>query len=1078
MRYLSYQIIFLLFTISIFAQSPHGDSFDLDCSECHSADSWKIDLTQISFDHSKTNFALIGQHINVDCKSCHESLVFSKMDKDCFSCHKDIHQGTVGLDCASCHTPTTWIVKDIIGLHQKGRFPLLGAHQTADCAQCHSGYPQLNFEPLNIDCYTCHKQNYESTQNPNHIAANFSTECQDCHNISALSWNATNIDHSFFPLVGGHALPSCFSCHQQGGNFSGLSNECYSCHQQNYEATQNPNHIAAGIPTTCDVCHSIQGWTPADFNHNLTAFPLTGKHIDTDCSNCHEGGYTGTPTDCYSCHQQDYQSTNDPNHVASQFPTDCSLCHTTAGWDNATFDHNQSNFPLTGAHTTINCQSCHQTGYTGTPTDCWSCHQSDYQSTTDPNHVSGNYPQDCTVCHNTSDWGEANFDHNITQFPLTGAHTSATCQSCHQSGYTGTSTDCYACHTTDYNNTANPNHIAANFPTTCVDCHSTAAWAPATFDHDNQYFPIYSEKHAGKWNQCSECHTVPNNYSSFSCIDCHDHNRTDTDNQHQAVQRYVYNSADCFSCHPQGSSDGAFNHATSSFPLTGLHLTASCEDCHQNGYAGTSAVCSDCHLAEYNSAVNPNHQTLSISTDCGTCHTPAADWQPSLFPQHDQVYQLLGRHSEIANDCASCHNGNYTTTQNQCVGCHQNAYNAAVNPNHSSAGISTECSTCHNSNGWVPSTFDHSTTGFELIGSHQPLQCSGCHNGTTAGLTSECLTCHQTDYNAALNHTAQFYPTNCEQCHNSVNWNEATFDHQNTNFPLTGAHINSTCQSCHQSGYTNTPTDCYACHTTDFNNTANPDHQTAGIPTTCVDCHSTTAWQPATFDHQNTNFPLTGAHTTTTCQSCHQSGYTNTPTDCVACHTTDYNNTTNPNHIAASFPTTCVDCHSTTAWEPATFDHDNQYFPIYSGAHNGKWNLCSECHTTPNNYSLFSCIDCHEHNQTDMNQDHQGVNGYVYNSLNCYDCHPDGQHRPVVFNHTATEFPLTGAHINVECAQCHSSKQDRISVECVACHMQDYLKSTNPNHQATGISTDCISCHSTNNWSSGIKLFEDGKVFQ
>ena len=86
--------------------------------------------------------------------------------------------------------------------------------------------------------------------------------------------------------------------------------------------------------------------------------------------------------------------------------------------------------------------------------------------------------------------------------------------------------------------------------------------------------------------------------------------------------------------------------------------------------------------------------------------------------------------------------------------------------------------------------------------------------------------------------------------------------------------------------------------------------------------------------------------------------------------------------------------------------------------------------------------------------------------------------RPVVFNHTITEFPLTGAHTNVECAQCHSPNQNRISSECVACHMQDYSKTVNPNHQAAGISTDCISCHSTNNWSSGIKLLEEGKAFQ
>ncbi len=1003
MRYLSYQIIFFLFTISIFAQSPHGDNFDVDCSNCHTADSWKVDLTQISFDHSKTNFALIGQHINVDCKSCHESLVFSKMDKDCFSCHKDIHQGTVGLDCASCHTPTTWIVKDIIGLHQNGRFPLLGAHQTADCAQCHSGYPQLNFEPLNIDCYACHKQNYESTQNPNHVAANFSTECQDCHNISALSWNATNIDHSFFPLVGGHALPSCFSCHQQGGDFTGLSTECYSCHQQTYESTQNPNHIAAGMPTTCEFCHSIQGWVPAEFNHDLTAFPLTGKHIDTDCSNCHTNGYTGTPTECYACHQQDYESTTDPNHVVE------------------------------------------------------------------------NYPQDCTVCHNTTNWDDTNYDHNTSQFPLTGAHIQTACASCHTSGYTGTPTDCYACHETDYNNTTDPNHQAAGFLTSCVDCHSTTAWTPATFDHDNQYFPIYSGKHSGKWNQCSECHTVPNNYSNFSCIDCHEHNKTDMDQDHQGVQGYFYNSADCFSCHPQGSSDNAFNHATSNFPLTGSHLTASCADCHQNGYAGTTSVCSDCHISSYNTAVNPNHSAAGLSTECSTCHN-ANGWSPSTFDHSTSGFTLLGSHQPL--QCSECHSGTTTGLTSDCVSCHLTDYNQAAN--HTAQSYPTNCEQCHNSVNWNETTFDHQNTSFPLTGAHTSTSCQSCHQNGYTGTSADCLSCHQIDYNNTTNpnHVTENIPTACVDCHSTTAWQPATFDHQNTSFPLTGAHTSTTCQSCHQNGYTGTPADCLSCHQTDYNNTTNPNHATENIPTTCVDCHSTTAWQPASFDHQNTGFPLTGAHINTSCQSCHQSGYNNTPTDCVACHETDYNNTTNPNHIAANFPTTCVECHSTSAWTPATFDHDNQYFPIFSGKHKDKWNQCSECHTTPNNYSLFSCIDCHEHRQSEMDDKHQSVSGYVYNSINCYDCHPDGQDRPVVFNHTTTEFPLTGAHINVECAQCHSSKQDRISDECVSCHSQDYLKSANPNHQAAGISTDCISCHSTNNWSSGIKLLEDGKAFQ
>ncbi|MBK7230141.1 MAG: hypothetical protein IPH97_15015 [Ignavibacteriales bacterium] len=210
--------------------------------------------------------------------------------------------------------------------------------------------------------------------------------------------------------------------------------------------------------------------------------------------------------------------------------------------------------------------------------------------------------------------------------------------------------------------------------------------------------------------------------------------------------------------------------------------------------------------------------------------------------------------------CKSCHNGNYTTTPDQCVGCHQSDFNSAINPNHTAAGIPTTCEQCHTSTNWTPSTFDHATTGFTLLGSHQSIQCSSCHEGTTSGLNNLCITCHQPDYNAAPNHTAQSYPTNCELCHNSVLWNQTNFDHQNTNFPLTGSHTTVTCQQCHSSGYTGTSTECFSCHQTAFNNAVNPNHTAAGIPTTCESCHNSSlattcenchttnpGWAPATF---------------------------------------------------------------------------------------------------------------------------------------------------------------------------------------------------------------------------------------
>ncbi|MCB0751983.1 MAG: hypothetical protein KDC52_10955, partial [Ignavibacteriae bacterium] len=88
----------------------------------------------------------------------------------------------------------------------------------------------------------------------------------------------------------------------------------------------------------------------------------------------------------------------------------------------------------------------------------------------------------------------------------------------------------------------------------------------------------------------------------------------------------------------------------------------------------------------------------------------------------------------------------------------------------------------------------------------------------------------------------------------------------------------------------------------------------------------------------------------------------------------------------------CEDCHNTSDWNDATFDHDGQYFPIYSGKHKEAWNSCSDCHTNPSSYSVFSCIDCHEHNnKTKVDDKHRGESGYSYTSAACYDCHPQGR---------------------------------------------------------------------------------------
>jgi hypothetical protein len=179
-----------------------------------------------------------------------------------------------------------------------------------------------------------------------------------------------------------------------------------------------------------------------------------------------------------------------------------------------------------------------------------------------------------------------------------------------------------------------------------------------------------------------------------------------------------------------------------------------------------------------------------------------------------------------------------------------------------------------------------------------------------------------------------------------------------------------------------------SCHRADFDRTRSPDHRAGGFSTECQSCHTDSAWRPATFDHALARFPLTGAHTRLECGRCHTGGrFRGTPTECVGCHQSDYDRTTSPSHRAAGFPTGCQACHGTNAWRPATFDH-NRFFPITSGDHAGIG--CTSCHPNPGSFSVFTCLDCHR-GRARLDDEHEDVPGYQFESRACYRCHPRGQ---------------------------------------------------------------------------------------
>lgn len=553
-------IILVLFAFSsVCAQSPHGEELKIDCAQCHNPDSWLMNYETIQFDHNITDFKLEGAHNQTNCTECHTSLIFDEAPSQCASCHTDIHSMSVGNDCVRCHTSQTWLVDNIPELHEENGFPLIGAHSTLSCVDCHLSENSLRYDRIGNECISCHQNDYANTQSPNHENSGFSTNCIDCHSPLGIDWETDFVDHDFFPLTLGHDIADCNECHKSS-DFSDISAECVSCHQNDYNESTNPNHQILNFTTDCVVCHTTDlDWTPARFDdHDAQFFPIySGEHQGEwdDCIDCHTNPNNYSEFTCTSCHSNP-ETDEDHNGISGYVYEDsaCLACHPT-GNKGEGFDHNSTNFPLTGAHIGIDCNECHTTGnYSDASPDCVSCHQNDYNATINPNHNDTGFSTDCVSCHTTNpNWTPTSWDHNDI-YPLNGAHANIAddCAACHNGDYNNTPNTCVGCHLDDYNNTTNPSHISAQFPDDCMLCHTETSWLPSTFDHDGQYFPIYSGAHGGIWNDCAECHTNPSNYGVFTCITCH--TSSQTNNDHSEVSGYVYESNACFDCHPNGKS--------------------------------------------------------------------------------------------------------------------------------------------------------------------------------------------------------------------------------------------------------------------------------------------------------------------------------------------------------------------------------------------------------------------------------------------------------------------------------------------------------------------------------------------
>ena len=330
--------------------------------------------------------------------------------------------------------------------------------------------------------------------------------------------------------------------------------------------------------------------------------------------------------------------------------------------------------------------------------------------------------------------------------------------------------------------------------------------------------------------------------------------------------------------------------------------------------------------------------------------------------------ELSTPHQKLSglSNCTKCHSLGKGISDSACKACHEKLVQRMSGGRGLHGNLKDKCITCHREHkgrnhkliDLDRNNFDHSITGYSLLGSHQQA-CDKCHTDkkTFLGLSQACINCHTDVHKDTL-------PDDCIQCHNYQSWDKVSFDHNSVNkFRLTGKHRDAKCERCHPSQVVHgkrrdftvmqfgaVPSiACDACHV-DVHNGKLRDK-------TCSKCHSPEGWRDVTFDrkrHESTGFPLTGKHRALDCDRCHMErevtgGLKRDPVkrrvrqltainhdECSACHTDV--------HEGQFEGKKCTDCHSVErAWKETGFDHNGAGSPfVLEGKHREA--ACDLCH--------------------------------------------------------------------------------------------------------------------------------------
>lgn len=376
-----------------------------------------------------------------------------------------------------------------------------------------------------------------------------------------------------------------------------------------------------------------------------------------------------------------------------------------------------------------------------------------------------------------------------------------------------------------------------------------------------------------------------------------------------------------------------------------------------------------------------------------------------------------------------------------------------------------DCAGCHTTSGWTSVSFNHAATRFPLTGRHVVAPCTGCHDlRDFRGATAECRACHQDPHRGDAG-------ASCEQCHTPNGWTQvlAADAHARTRLPDLGVHASLPCADCHRSTgvqpFTAAVAACVTCHRPAYAATQNPSHAALGLGTRCDECHQLAVWRPALFARHDAVFGIyRGEHAGSwrSCATCHPVASDYRVYTCTTCHA---NGPTTREHEGIPGygweSTACLGCHP-GGTRSGDLSFHVPLFPLFAGPHAGQWTACSQCHTSPADRSVISCVaGCHAQPGTDAF--HQSIPGYAYQTAQCRTCHPDG--RAGTFAGHDAIFPIfAGPHNGTwqDCAACHTDPASRGVFTCTGggCHVQ---ATTNTRHARIPgyayVSAQCLSCH-------------------